>query len=290
MNDETRYKIGMKVSKVTIVWNVILSIAKIIAGIIGKSNAMLADGVHTLSDIISTIVVMLGIRMAKKPADEDHPYGHEKIEPVMAKILAILLLAVAFGIGYNGIKLIVNRSVSEPGMIAIYAAVSSIAVKEWMYWYTIKASQKIESPALCADAWHHRSDVFSSVGTLIGIAGAKLGCPILDPIAALIVCIFIVKVGINIYLQAVKQLIDTSASPEVICQIQEIVLKTEGVISLEVLKTRMHANKIYVDIEIGVNSNLSLKEAHSIAENVHDNVEKYNEKVKHCTVHVNPVE
>jgi len=287
---EKRYHIGMKISKTTITCDAILSLGKILAGFFGRSSAMLADGVHTLSDVVSTAVVMFGLKMSKKPEDEDHPYGHEKIEPVVAKLLASMLVITALGIGYNGFKSIVTGNFSEPGMIAIIAAVISIVTKELMYRYTVTGAKKIESSALLASAWHHRSDAFSSVGTLIGITGARLGYMILDPIAALVVCILIVRVAIEIYLGAIKQLIDTSADNETVEEIRGQIMETTGVMTLDDLKTRVHANKIYVDIEIGVDARLSVRESHEIAERVHDNVEEYCDKIKHCTVHVNPVD
>ena len=290
MDLEKRYHIGMKISKTTITCDAILSLGKILAGFFGRSSAMLADGVHTLSDVVSTAVVMFGLKMSKKPEDEDHPYGHEKIEPVVAKLLASMLVITALGIGYNGFKSIVTGNFSEPGMIAIIAAVISIVTKELMYRYTVTGAKKIESSALLASAWHHRSDAFSSVGTLIGITGARLGYMILDPIAALVVCILIVRVAIEIYLGAIKQLIDTSADNETVEEIRGQIMETTGVMTLDDLKTRVHANKIYVDIEIGVDARLSVRESHEIAERVHDNVEEYCDKIKHCTVHVNPVD
>ncbi len=290
MDLQQRYGLGIRISKVTIISNIALSIVKILAGFLGRSTAMLADGVHTLSDVISTLAVMFGLKMSKKPEDESHPYGHERIEPVIAKLLASLLILTALGIGYSGIKTIVSRNFSEPGSIAIIAAIVSIVVKEWMYRYTVRGAKKIESAALMADAWHHRSDALSSIGTLIGIAGAKLGIRILDPIAALVVCILIMKVAMNIYLQAVNQLIDSSADDETLEKIRKHIVETVGVISLDDLKTRVHANKIFVDIEIGVDSEMSVRESHSIAEQVHDNVEENCQRIKHCTVHVNPVD
>lgn len=290
MDTEIRYNMGIKISKITMISNIILSIGKIIAGYFGKSSAMLADGVHTLSDVISTVAVMFGLKMAKKPGDECHPYGHEKIEPIVAKVLATLLAITALGIGYNGLKIIIMGNYSEPGTIAILAAVGSIGAKEWMYRYTIKGAKKMESSALMADAWHHRSDALSSMGTLIGITGAKLGLPILDPVAALVVCLMILKVAAEIYIHAINQLIDKAADDDTLMAITKEILKIEGVLSLDDLKTRVHANKIYVDIEIGVNSELSVKESHGIAEKVHNNVEDRCKGIKHCTVHVNPVE
>ncbi len=290
MELEKKYELGIKISKITIVSNTLLSLGKILTGYIGKSSAMLADGVHTLSDVLSTMAVIFGLKMAKKPEDECHPYGHEKIEPVVSKLLAVLLFITAMGIGYSGLRTIIIGKYTEPGSIAIIAAIVSILTKEWMYRYTLKGAKKIESSALMADAWHHRSDALSSVGTLLGITGAKLGLRILDPIAAIIVSILIVKVAIEIYLNAINQLIDKAADDETLLKIKKEILRTKGVIRLDDLKTRVHASKIFVDIEIGVDSELSLKDSHNIAEQVHDNVETGCKGIKHCTVHVNPVE
>jgi cation diffusion facilitator family transporter len=288
MDAQERYEIGNRISKITICWNIILAVAKVLAGVIGKSNAMLADGVHSLSDVISTVAVMIGLKFSNKPEDEDHPYGHEKIEPIVAKLLASVLFITALGIGYNAIHLIASGTFLVPGMIAIYAAVVSIVIKEWMYQYTVKGAKKIESSVLLADAWHHRSDALSSVGTLIGIIGARMGFPILDPIASLVVCVLIGKVAIEIYMEAIKQLIDESADQETMDTIRKYIVETEGVLQIDVLSTRVHANKLYVDVEIAVNADLSLEKAHDIAEAVHHRIESYEKRVKHCMVHVNP--
>jgi len=249
---------------------------------------MIADSIHSLSDVLSTIAVMVGLKLAKQPADEDHPYGHEKMEPIVAKILASILLITALLIGFNGIKIIINGTTVIPARIAVYAAILSIIVKEWMYRYTIKGAKKIDSSALMADAWHHRSDAFSSIGTLIGIIGARMGYPILDPIAALVICILITKVAIDIYKQAINQLVDHCADAKTIENIKSEIEKTNGVISIDELKTRISANRLYVDVEICVNRNLSVCEGHQIAESVHDSIESLDNRIKHCMVHVNP--
>ena len=288
MNSEERFRIGMKISKETIIVNILLSAIKLFAGIIGRSGAMIADSIHSLSDVLSTIAVMWGLKLAKQPADEDHPYGHEKMEPIMAKILASILLITALLIGFNGIKSIINGTNVIPAKIAMYAAILSIIVKEWMYRYTVIGANKIESSALMADAWHHRSDAFSSIGTLIGIFGARMGYPILDPIAALVICIIITKVAIDIYKQAIDQLVDHCADAKTIENIKNQIENTIGVINIDELKTRVSANRLYVDVEICVNRNLSVCEGHEIAECVHNSIENLDNRIKHCMVHVNP--
>lgn len=288
MNSDERFKIGMKISKITILINILLSAIKLIAGIIGRSGAMVADSMHSLSDVLSTIAVMIGLKLAKQPADEDHPYGHEKMEPIVAKILASILLITALLIGFNGIKNIINGTTVVPAKIAVYAAILSIITKEWMYRYTVIGAKKIESSALMADAWHHRSDAFSSIGTLIGIVGARMGYPILDPMASLVICVLITKVAIDIYKQAINQLIDHCADAKTIEKIKNEIEKTNGVISIDELKTRVSANRLYVDVEICVNSDLSVCEGHDIAERVHNAIENLDNRIKHCMVHVNP--
>jgi cation diffusion facilitator family transporter len=289
MKQAERTRIGNRISKITIFWNLLLSFIKLLAGIIGRSSAMIADGVHSLSDIISTVAVMIGLHMAQKPEDDDHPYGHEKIEPVIAKILATILFITALGIGYDGIHRIKLDTYQTPGMVTLYTAILSIIIKEWMYRYTIKGAKKLDSSALLADAWHHRSDVFSSIGTLIAITGARFGYPILDPIASLVISLLIIKVSLEIYKQSINQLVDYAGDKDTIEQIRADISVVKGVIEINTLKTRIHANKIYVDVAIAVDGNLSVIEGHQIARKVHDKIEDNNTyKVKHCMVHVDP--
>lgn len=288
MKSEERFSIGIKISSITIIANILLSVVKLFAGILGRSGAMIADSIHSFSDVLSTLAVMLGLRLANQPADEGHPYGHEKMEPVMAKILASILLITALLIGYNGVKSIVTGTTVIPHKIAMYAAILSILAKEWMYRYTVKGAKKIESSALMADAWHHRSDAFSSIGTLVGVLGARMGYPILDPIASLVICILITKVAINIYKQAIDQLVDHCADAKTIEKIKYEIENTNGVINIDELKTRLHANRLFVDVEICVNRDLSVCEGHEIAESVHNSIENLDNRIKHCMVHVNP--
>lgn len=288
MDNHQRYEIGRKISQNTIIGNVFLTIIKIIVGVIGRSNAMVADGIHSLSDVLSTVAVVIGLKLSKKNADEHHPYGHEKIEPIMSKLLATILFVTALSIGYNAVIAIIARDYTVPSSMAVYAAVISIIGKEWMYRYTVRGAKKIESSALLADAWHHRSDALSSVGALIGIAGAMMGYPILDPLASLVISILVAKVAFDIYWQAIKQLIDHAGDTETVERIREDILNTQGVIQIDSLKTRIHANKLYVDVELAVDGNLSLTSAHHIAEEVHQKIESNQTQVKHCMVHVNP--
>ena len=286
-------KEGMKVSVISIIGNVFLSIFKFIAGIIGKSNAMISDSIHSLSDVLSTIVVMIGLKLASKKEDVSHPYGHERIECVASFILAIFLFITGLGIGWMGIKTIFFENYSEiktPTLIALIAAIISIITKEAMYWYTRSVAKKIKSDALMADAWHHRSDALSSIGSLIGIGGAMMGFKLLDSIASIIICLCIIKVSYDIFMDSVDKMVDKACNSDFINKICDLVLSTNGVLNIDLIKTRLFGNKIYIDLEIAANQDLTLKEAHEIAQEVHDNIENNYEDVKHCMVHVNPKE
>lgn len=286
-------KEGMKVSVISIIGNVFLSIFKFIAGIIGKSNAMISDSIHSLSDVLSTIVVMIGLKLASKKEDVSHPYGHERIECVASFILAIFLFITGLGIGWMGIKTIFFENYSDiktPTLIALIAAIISIITKEAMYWYTRSVAKKIKSDALMADAWHHRSDALSSIGSLIGIGGAMMGFKLLDSIASIIICFCIIKVSYDIFMDSVDKMVDKACNSDFINKICDLVLSTNGVLNIDLIKTRLFGNKIYIDLEIAANQDLTLKEAHKIAQEVHDNIENNYEDVKHCMVHVNPKE
>ncbi len=289
MTHSTREQIGNRTILITVVMNIFLSLIKLLAGFIGHSTSMISDGVHSLSDVISSIGVFIGLRISQKPADIDHPYGHEKFEAVLSKILAFILFLTGLSIGYSAIETIVSSSYIIPKMMTIWAALLSIGVKEWMYHYTIRQAKKIESTALAADALHHRSDSLSSIGALIGIIGARLGFPILDPLAALVITLIILKVAIEIFVEATNQVIDKAASPELVNEIIQQIQSVNGVLAIDSLKTRVHSNRIYVDLEISVEATLSLIEAHTIAEAVHYQLEQNIHKIKHCTVHVNPL-
>lgn len=284
-------KIATKVSIVTIIWNFVLSVVKLLVGIIAHSNAMISDAVHSASDVFSTIVVIIGIKLASKEPDKEHPYGHERLECVTAIILAMILFVTGLGIGGTAITNIFASDYDQlttPGVLALIAALVSILVKEGMFWYTRYYAKKIDSDALMADAWHHRSDAFSSIGALIGIAGARLGFPIMDSIASLAIFLFIAKAAFDIFKDAMDKMVDHSCDEETEKAIYECVLRNENVIEIDLLKTRIFGNKIYVDIEIQADASRTLLEAHHIAETVHNGIEQNFPKVKHIMVHVNP--
>lgn len=282
-----------QISLVGIVGNIILCSFKMFAGIAGKSGAMISDAVHSLSDVFATFIAFLGVKMSKRGADKAHPYGHERVECIASLILGCILLVTGLGIGKIGLQNIFAGNydkLSVPGGIALVAAVVSIVVKEAMYWYTRHYAKILNSAAFMADAWHHRSDAFSSIGSLIGIGGAMLGFPVLDAVASVVICLFILKVSLDILLDAVNKMMDTSCGEEYEQKLKDFILKQKGVDDVDLLHTRMFGNKVYVDLEISVDANKTLKAAHEVAENVHDNVEKDFPNTKHIMIHVNPTE
>lgn len=284
-------QIAMHVSTVSIIVNVVLSLLKLAAGIFAKSGAMISDAVHSASDVFSTFIVMIGVTIAGKQSDKEHPYGHDRLECVASILLAVVLSITGFGIGIAGMKKIIAGNYGNlqiPGMLALIAAILSIVVKEWMYWYTRAAAKKISSGALMADAWHHRSDSLSSVGAFVGILGARMGFPILDPVASLVICIFIEKASFDIFKDAMDKMVDKSCSDEVVAEMKKVILSHEQLGAIDDLKTRVFGAKIYVEVEISVDAKKTLVEAHEIAESVHESIENHFPDVKHCMVHVNP--
>lgn len=286
-------RVANRVAFITIVENALLSIFKLFAGIFAKSNAMISDAIHSASDVFSTIVVLIGVKLASKDSDKEHPYGHERLECVAAILLSMVLLFTGLEIGSKAFENIISGeygNLERPGVLALVAAIVSIVTKELMYWYTRYHAKKIDSSALMADAWHHRSDALSSVGALIGIGGAMLGYPIMDSIASLVIFVFIAKAAYDIFKDAIDKMVDHSCDEETEKKIYDAVMSHEEVLGIDLLQTRIFGNKIYVDVEIQVNGEYTLQEAHKIAEEVHENIEQNFPKVKHVMVHVNPAD
>ena len=283
--------LAMRVSIVSIVINIALSLLKLLAGIIARSGAMISDAVHSASDVFSTLVVMAGIHISSKKPDKEHPYGHERLECVAAIILAVILAATGIGIGWKGVEVIVSASSeppATPGALALIAAAVSIVVKEIMFRYTRSAAKKINSGALMADAWHHRSDALSSVGSFAGILGARLGFPVMDPIASVIICLFIVKAAVDIFRDAVDKMVDKACPEETVEKMRQVILSVDGVKGVDEMKTRLFGAKMFVEVEILMDASKTLVEAHNTAEQVHSSIEREFPAVKHCMVHVNP--
>lgn len=290
---ENFQKTAVRVSYVSIVGNLILSIFKLFAGITAHSGAMVSDAVHSASDVFSSFIVIIGVRISARSEDKEHPYGHERLECVSAVVLAVVLFVMGLFIGADALKNITSgnyRTSEVPEVLAMVSAGVSIVAKEMMFWYTKFYAEKFRSDSLMADAWHHRSDALSSVGAFIGIAGTRMGYPILEPLASLLICVFIVKASVEIFREAVDKMIDHSCDENTENLIRDCVMKQSGVQNIDLLRTRIFGNRIYADIEISADGRISLNDAHSIAENVHSAVEMQFPEIKHIMVHVNPMQ
>ena len=287
----TNREITKRLSAVGIGGNILLSAFKLIAGIFGRSGAMVSDAVHSLSDVFATIIAFLGVKLSEKQADESHPYGHERFECVASMVLGVILGVTGVGIGYTGVRNIFSgdfRNLQTPTVLPLVAAIVSIVAKEIMYRYTMHYAKMMNSAAFEADAWHHRSDAFSSIGSLIGIVGARLGLPVMDPIASVVIAAFILKVAYEIIRDALDQMMDSTAGADYEEKLTHFIEGSEGVEGIDLLHTRKFSSRIYVDVEIAVDRNSSLIAAHEIAERVHDGIEENFPEVKHVMVHVNP--
>ena len=291
MDPKQHEKIAVNVSTVTIVINLALAGFKFLAGFLAHSGAMVSDAVHSASDVLATFIVILGVKLAGRDADRDHPYGHERLECVAALILGVILAATGLGIGWSGIQKITGgEALLVPGTLALVAAVVSIVVKEAMFWYTWLAAKRINSSALKAEAWHHRSDALSSVGSFAGILGARRGFPALDPVASVVICLFILKAAWDILADALGKMTDHACPPAMEQEMADVILAQPGVLGLDTLNTRLFGDRVYVDVEIQADGDLPLKVTHATAQAVHDTLECQFPQVKHCMVHVNPAE
>lgn len=278
-------------SLVSVIGNAVLSGFKLFAGVVGSSSAMISDAIHSFSDVLTTLIAWVGVKISKKASDSSHPYGHERLESIASLFLGAVLLITGIGIGKVGIENILSRNyetLAIPSAIALVAAVISIVGKEAMYWYTRYYAKQINSSAFMADAWHHRSDAFSSIGSLIGIAGAMMGFPVLDSVASVVICLFIVKVSYDIMKDAVTKLLDTSCGEDYENKLRDYISSQNGVVCIDLLRSRMFGNQVYIDLEIQVDGEKSLREAHEIAEHVHTGVEQQFPDIKHIMIHVNP--
>ena len=273
-----------KVTFVTLVGsvvNIVLTVFKILAGVMGRSTAMIADGIHSLSDLLSDIIVIVFVKISSKGRDKNHDYGHGKFETFATLIISLMLIVVAANLmsgGINKVRMILDGGeVSSPGMIALWAAVASIVLKEILYRYTIIQGRALNSPMMIANAWHHRSDAFSSVGSLLGIAGAIfLGDKfvILDPITGCVISIFILVMAVKMSVPAIKELLDVSLPDEVEQQIVSTAKSIQGVIDLHELKTRREGPGIIMEGHLVLLSDISLKEAHNISKKVEESLRK----------------
>ncbi len=282
---------SLRAAVISTACNIVLAVVKLIAGIVGHSSAMISDAVNSSSDVISNFVVIGGVAASDRQADTHHQYGHDKIECVVSIFLAIAIFATGCMIGYSGIKQILNPEIIVvPTLLPLLVAIGTMVVKECLYQYTIRVSRKTGSNSLRATAWDHRSDVLSALGAFIGILGARLGVPILDPIASLVICLLIIKVAIDIFKSAVDVLLDASVDEATRLKLESEILAVDGVKMIDLLKTRITGARFYVEVEIRCCRYLPLFASHDIAETVHDKIEREFPNVKHVVVHTNPCE
>lgn len=295
ISDIDREKKAARVTWVGFFTNLILSAAKIVAGVVGRSSAMVADGIHSLSDFVTDFIVIIFIKISAKNEDSDHPYGHGKFETFATMLISFALFIVAIGIFYSGsvkiYEVLNGRTIERPTYLALIMAAVSIVVKEGLYWYTIIIGRKIDSPAVIANGWHHRSDAFSSIGTLIGISGAMfLGerWRILDPITSVIVGIFIIGVAYKLARPSIQELLEMSLPQEIEQNIEQKIQATPGVITFHHLRTRKNGNAFIIDMHIKVDARSSIVEAHDIATHVENNLKAAFGKHTQVNVHIEP--
>lgn len=285
---EDDFKTAEKWAIIGIVGNLVLTVFKGFAGIVGGSSAMVADAMHSASDIVASAVVYFSLKIAKKPADDNHPFGHGKAESIASAIVGGMLLTAGFGIIKNSYDTIMAGSIESPRMIALYAAIISIVVKESMYRATYKVGKRINSPSTIANAMDHRSDAFSSIATFIGIGGAIVGFPIMDPIAGGLVALFIIKMGYDIISDSAGQIMDKSADSEIVAEILKAVLDTPGVESTHDVRVRQSGPFYLVDLDICVDKEKSLGTAHEICDLARLKVFESVEKISEVRIHVDP--
>lgn len=287
----TAMKTIRKLAFIGVGGNALLVAFKLAVGILGNSMAMITDAIHSLSDVLATAIAFVGSRMATREADKTHPYGHERLECLAALALSGILFITGAGIGYAGFNALVSGAWKEstPGLLALAGAVASILLKEAMFRYTLYHAKRIDSAAFKADAWHHRSDALSSVGAFIGIIASRFGIGWGDSVASIVICLFIFKAAYEIARDAMNNMLDAPVDEKTEREIASFIESRPGVERLDILMTRKFGNRFYIDAEIAMDGAMSLREAHRIAESVHDDVEEHFPSAKHIMVHVNPL-
>ncbi|HZX21070.1 MAG TPA: cation diffusion facilitator family transporter [Clostridia bacterium] len=277
-----------KVLIITIIINILLLVVKVIAGLMVNSTALIADGLHSGSDVVTSVGVIIGVKVAQKPRDEEHHYGHEKVETITTFLLSIVLIYVGAKIGYSAFIAIIQKKQVHFTYFALFIAFASIVIKEAQHQVAFRVGTKEQSPALIADAWHHRSDALSSIASFVGILGAKYKIYILDGLAGLAVSIIVIKVGIKIFISCFQQLIDVSIHTDEIENVKNIIINKTDTKNISDMRTRQHGTKAFVDISICVDPDINVQEGHDIAQEVENIIKEEIENVKDVIVHVNP--
>lgn len=273
-----------------VIGNALLIVVKTVLGVVGRSQALIADAVHSVTDFATDIMAFAGLKYAEKGKDKDHPFGHGKIETLMTLLIGITLVLVGVWIGYSAAVSVFFGSLESPTYVALIGALISIAVKEWMYQYTVRVGRRIKSNVLIANAWHHRSDAVTSVAAAVGIGGALLhpSLSFLDPLAALLVALFIIKVGFDIIIPAFQSAADAAPEQSKLDEIRATAESVDGVRDAHDTKARQYASKLHVEIHIVVDPGISVAEGHSIADSVRDAILNGVEDILEVIVHVDP--
>ena len=289
MNVETDARQTYRASALAGGVNAGLAVMKLAAGLVGGSAALISDGVDSACDVLSSFIVVIGVRLAGKSPDEDHPYGHERFECVASILLALMIAATGLGVGWSALqKLLSGRAAAPPAALALAAAGVSVLVKELLFRFTRRAARRARSDSLMASALNYRADVFSSCGVLAGVAGARLGFPWLDSAASLVICALILRSAFQILTDSLDKMLDRAVDAQTVEEIRTLTLAQPGVMGLDDIKTRRFGSRYFVDIEIACDGDLPLRQAHDIASLVHDKIEEQFPEVKHCLIHVNP--
>jgi cation diffusion facilitator family transporter len=283
-----RHKTAARISWITLIGNIILTVLKALISILTGSLVVLSDAAHSASDAFSTILVLLGLRIANQPPDEKHPYGHSRAETIVAKIIALMLVLIGLNFGFTAIKAMWQGNYHVPGASALWISLISIVSKEIMYQYTYRVGKRIDSPALMADAWHHRSDAISSVAALIGVFFARLGYPIFDPLMTIVVAAILIKVGWDMVFTIIDELMDAQVEPEIIEHLEQAILKVESVHSVRNLKVHKYGAEHHVDCTITVSPKLDVSGGHYLSHEVEDRIKEKLSTVTHVDIHVEP--
>ena len=296
MDEKQRLRSVYKVTIAGSIINVLLLVLKFAAGILGHSAAMIADAIHSLTDFVTDVIVLVFVKLGNKPMDRDHDYGHGKYETLATAIIGISLFAVGMMICWSGLvktyHAFLGEELQQPGIVALVAAVASVALKEWAYQFTVRTGRKYHSEAVVANAWHHRSDALSSIGTMMGIGGAILlgsHWAVLDPLAAIVVSIFIIKASWSLVMQSVKELTDASLSDAEEADIVKTAAEVQGVCEIHNLRTRRIGNKIAIEMHVRMPGSLSLYEAHEHATHIETKLKQHFGADTHVGIHLEPI-
>ncbi|MCK8824013.1 cation diffusion facilitator family transporter [Fuchsiella alkaliacetigena] len=288
MKLESRYNQGQRAGIITLIANIALGIIKTVVGVLFNSQALFADGLHSASDVISTVVVMVGNKVSSKPPDEEHPYGHGKAESIATKVLGIILIIGGVTILKDNIDTMLSGITQIPGSLVLWTAAFSIVLKEIMYQYVSRVGERINNKALIADAIHHRTDCLSSFAAILGAGGAILGYPILDPLAGVVVALLILKMGFEVFKEAANDLMDAAPDEETFAEVRKVIIEIDRVLAIKSLKIRAHGPRLCIDVRVVVDNQLTVIEGHRIAVKVKEEIYAECDNIQEVLVHIDP--